>query len=47
MLPRPQMLSDAVAKDDFILFDGMGAYTVSSRSSFNGYYPDAWAVIAP
>jgi hypothetical protein len=24
----------------------MGAYTVSSRSPFNGYYPDSWAVIA-
>jgi len=23
----------------------MGAYTVSSRSPFNGYYPDSWAVI--
>ena len=46
VLPRPQLLSDAVAKDDFILFDAMGAYTVSSRSSFNGYYPDSWAIIA-
>jgi ornithine decarboxylase len=45
VLPRPQMLADGVAKDDFILFDAMGAYTVSSRSSFNGYYPDSWAVI--
>jgi len=25
----------------------MGAYTVSSRSSFNGYFPDSWAVIGP
>jgi ornithine decarboxylase len=45
VLPRPQMLADGVAKDDYILFDAMGAYTVSSRSSFNGYYPDSWAVI--
>ena len=33
------------ANGDFILFDAMGAYTVSSRSAFNGYYPDSWAVI--
>jgi ornithine decarboxylase len=45
VLPRPQMLADGVARDDYILFDAMGAYTVSSRSSFNGYYPDQWAVI--
>ncbi len=45
VLPRPQMLSDSIAKDDFILFDAMGAYTVSSRSHFNGYYPDSWALI--
>ncbi len=45
VLPRPQMLPDAIAKDDFVLFDAMGAYTVSSRSPFNGYYPDSWAVI--
>ena len=23
----------------------MGAYTVSSRSPFNGYYPDSWAIV--
>ena len=44
-LPRPQMLPDNIANGDFILFDAMGAYTVSSRSNFNGYYPDSWAVI--
>ena len=44
VLPRPQMLPDSIANGDFILFDAMGAYTVSSRSSFNGYYPDSWAV---
>ena len=45
VLPRPQMLPDAIAIGDFILFEAMGAYTVSSRSPFNGYYPDSWAVI--
>jgi ornithine decarboxylase len=45
VLPRPQMLPDSIAKGDFVLFDAMGAYTVSSRSPFNGYYPDSWAII--
>jgi ornithine decarboxylase len=44
-LPRPVMLPDTIANGDFIQFDAMGAYTVSSRSAFNGYYPDSWAVI--
>ncbi len=46
VLPRPVMLPNPIANGDFVLFDAMGAYTVSSRSSFNGYYPDSWAVIA-
>ncbi|RZA12732.1 MAG: type III PLP-dependent enzyme [Lysobacteraceae bacterium] len=46
-LPRPVMLPDSIANGDYVLFGAMGAYTVSSRSPFNGYYPDAWAVIAP
>ncbi len=41
MLPRPLMLPDSIANGDYILFDAMGAYTVSSRSPFNGYYPDS------
>jgi ornithine decarboxylase len=45
VLPRPVPLPDTIAKDDFILFGAMGAYTVSSRSNFNGYYPDNWALI--
>jgi ornithine decarboxylase len=45
VLPRPVLVSNAVASGDYVLFDAMGAYTVSSRSSFNGYYPDQWAVI--
>ena len=45
VLPRPQMLPDSIAKNDFVLFEAMGAYTVSSRSPFNGYYPDSWAII--
>ena len=45
VLPRPLMLPDTIANGDFIVFDAMGAYTVSSRSSFNGYYPDSWAIV--
>ena len=45
-LPRPVMLPNAIAAGDYVLFGAMGAYTVSSRSPFNGYYPDSWAVIA-
>ena len=45
VLPRPVMLPDTIATGDFVMFDAMGAYTVSSRSSFNGYYPDGWALI--
>jgi ornithine decarboxylase len=45
VLPRPVLLPDSIAAGDYILFAAMGAYTVSSRSSFNGYYPDSWAQI--
>ncbi len=45
VLPRPVMLPNGIANGDFVLFDAMGAYTVSSRSPFNGYYPDSWAII--
>jgi 3-oxoacyl-[acyl-carrier protein] reductase len=38
-------LPDSVKDGDHIVFGAMGAYTVSSRSNFNGYYPDNWAVI--
>jgi ornithine decarboxylase len=45
VLPRPQMLPASIAPGDFLVFGAMGAYTVSSRSHFNGYYPDDWAVL--
>jgi ornithine decarboxylase len=45
VLPRPVMLPNTIANGDYVLFDAMGAYTVSSRSNFNGYYPDSWAII--
>jgi ornithine decarboxylase len=46
VLPRPVLLPDSGRNGDFVLFGAMGAYTVSSRSAFNGYYPDSWAIIA-
>jgi ornithine decarboxylase len=46
VLPRPVMVPDSIATGDFVLFGAMGAYTVSSRSAFNGYFPDSWAVIS-
>ena len=39
VLPRPQMLPDSIAVDDFILFASPWApYTVAARSSFNGFF---------
>ncbi len=45
VLPRPLELPDSIAIGDFIVFDAMGAYSASSRSHFNGYYPDNWVCI--
>jgi ornithine decarboxylase len=45
VLPRPFELPDKIAADDFIVFDSIGAYSVSSRTTFNGFYPDNWVQI--
>lgn len=45
VLPRPAMLPDTIEAGDFLVFDTMGAYTTAARSSFNGFYPDRWALI--
>ena len=45
VLPRPAMLPGSVTAGDFLIFDSMGAYTVAARSSFNGFYPDDWALV--
>jgi ornithine decarboxylase len=44
VLPRPLMLSENIGPGDFIVFDAMGAYSVAVRTSFNGFYPDTWAI---
>jgi len=45
VLPRPLELPETIAIGDFIVFDAMGAYSASSRSHFNGYYPDNWVIV--
>ena len=45
VLPRPLMLSESIGPGDFIVFDYMGAYSVAVRTTFNGFYPDNWAIV--
>jgi ornithine decarboxylase len=45
VLPRPALLPDAVKDGDFLVFEAMGAYSVAVRTTFNGFYPDSWAII--
>ena len=45
VLPRPRMLPEGIGPGDFIVFEAIGAYSVSSRSTFNGFYPDTWVQI--
>ncbi len=44
VLPRPLMLAENIGPGDFIVFDAIGAYSVAVRTSFNGFYPDHWAI---
>jgi len=45
VLPRPLMLPANIGPGDFVVFDAMGAYSVAVRTSFNGFFPDSWAMI--
>jgi ornithine decarboxylase len=45
VLPRPLELAESIGVGDFIVFDAMGAYSASSRSHFNGFYPDSWCQV--
>jgi len=45
VLPRPAMLPDSLTAGDFLVFDCIGAYSVAARSSFNGFFPDDWAMV--
>lgn len=44
VLPRPLMLPENIGPGDFIVFDSIGAYSVAVRTSFNGFFPDSWAI---
>ncbi len=44
VLPRPLMLPENIGPGDFIVFDSIGAYSVAVRTSFNGFFPDNWAI---
>lgn len=45
VLPRPLMLPENIKAGDFIVFDAIGAYSVAVRTTFNGFYPDNWAIV--
>ena len=45
VLPRPLMLPDTIRAGDFIVVDAIGAYSIALRTTFNGFYPDNWAII--
>ncbi|HTQ15392.1 MAG TPA: alanine racemase [Rhizomicrobium sp.] len=44
VLPRPLPLPDDMSAGDYIVFEAIGAYSVAVRTSFNGFFPDSWAV---
>jgi ornithine decarboxylase len=45
VLPKPLMLPAAIKAGDYIVVDAIGAYSVALRTTFNGFYPDNWAMI--
>src|SRR5580704_4577776 len=45
VLPRPLMLPETTGPGDFIIFDSIGAYSVAVRTTFNGFFPDRWAIV--
>ena len=45
VLPRPLMLPDTIKPGDYIVVDAIGAYSVALRTTFNGFYPDSWAIV--
>lgn len=45
VLPRPVILPQNTGDGDFLVWDAIGAYSVAVRTTFNGFYPDTWAVI--
>jgi ornithine decarboxylase len=45
VLPHPLMLPEGIAAGDFIVFESIGAYSIALRTTFNGFYPDNWAIV--
>lgn len=44
-LPAPLPLPSGIAAGDWIEFSSIGAYSLSNRTHFNGFYPDAFVEI--
>jgi ornithine decarboxylase len=44
-LPVKLSLPDDLETGDWVLFGQMGAYSAALRTSFNGFYPDAFAMV--
>jgi ornithine decarboxylase len=44
-LPVRLDLPDALQPGDWVMFGQMGAYSAALRTSFNGFYPDAFALV--
>ena len=45
VLPRPLMLPESIGPGDYIVFDSIGAYSVAVRTTFNGFFPNRWAIV--
>jgi ornithine decarboxylase len=45
VLPAPFPLPDAIAAGDWIEFGMIGAYSLTNRTGFNGFYPDTFVEI--
>jgi ornithine decarboxylase len=44
-LPVKLALPDSIRAGDWVLFGQMGAYSAALRTSFNGFYPDTFAMV--
>jgi ornithine decarboxylase len=43
VLPRPFPLPANIQRGDWIEFGNMGAYSLTNRTGFNGFYPNTFA----
>jgi ornithine decarboxylase len=46
VLPDPVELPEDIREGDWIEFGGVGAYGVSCRTAFNGFFPDTFVAVA-